>query len=76
VSGRLILLIHCPDREGLAASVTNVIRRSWPRSPRPIPGLGGSSAPAVARGERTGREDHAHLMHQILVYDNRTVVLE
>ncbi len=27
MSGRLILLIHCPDREGLAAPVTNVIRR-------------------------------------------------
>src|SRR5512135_3173333 len=24
---KLILLIHCPDREGLVASVTNVIRR-------------------------------------------------
>jgi formyltetrahydrofolate deformylase len=27
VSEKLILLIHCPDREGLVASVTNVIRR-------------------------------------------------
>jgi formyltetrahydrofolate deformylase len=25
---KLILLIHCPDREGLVASVTEVIRRS------------------------------------------------
>jgi len=27
VPDKLILLIHCPDREGLVASVTNVIRR-------------------------------------------------
>jgi formyltetrahydrofolate deformylase len=27
VTDKLILLIHCPDREGLVASVTNVIRR-------------------------------------------------
>jgi formyltetrahydrofolate deformylase len=27
MSDKLILLIHCPDREGLVASVTNVIRR-------------------------------------------------